>query len=247
MFDECSTGDSKFKVACETCVKDNTVMVEREVTVAEKSGLDGKGSNCQDCEMLFHANKQSGSNSSSMQQQQHQDSNQQQPTRQVTQEERGAREQERKGERRKEQEGRGAEEAEHEQVKKDVTGWTAVTRSKKHRKRTVQIFVKVDGSKVTPMEVCLTDDKVEDVMKRIQKDEDAYVTTQARVLRRNEKLESCGVTDGCMIQVTSRMRGGGRHKDNRNKAEKKRGRGENGQEAQQVELVGVGCREMTQS
>ena len=64
------------------------------------------------------------------------------------------------------------------------------------------------------------------------------MTTQGRVLRRNEKLESCGVTDGCMIQDTSRMRGGGRHKDKRNKAEKKRGRGENGQEDQQVELVG---------
>ena len=60
------------------------------------------------------------------------------------------------------------------------------------QKRTVQIFVKVNGSKVILMEVSLTDDKVEDVMKRIQKDEDAHVTTQGRVLRRNEKLESCG-------------------------------------------------------
>ena len=33
------------------------------------------------------------------------------------------------------------------------------------------------------------------------------------VLRINEKLESSGVTDGCTIQVTSRMRGGGQHKD----------------------------------
>ena len=37
----------------------------------------------------------------------------------------------------------------------------------------IQIFVKVDGFRVTPMEVSLTDDKVEDVMRRIQKDEDA--------------------------------------------------------------------------
>ena len=104
-------------------------------------------------------------------------------------------------------EGWESEEAEHEQVKKDVTGWTVLTR-KMHRKRTVQIFVNGYGAKVTPMEVSLTDEKVEDVMKRIQKDEDAYVTTQGRVLRRNEMLESCGVTDRCMIQVTSRMRGG---------------------------------------
>ena len=52
-----------------------------------------------------------------------------------------------------------------------------MTRCKNHRKRTVQIFVKVDGSKVTPMVVSLTDDKVEDVMKWIQKDEDAYFYT----------------------------------------------------------------------
>ena len=42
-----------------------------------------------------------------------------------------------------------------------------------------------------------------------------------RVLRRNEKLKSCGVTDGCTIQVTSRMRGGGKHKDKKSKSEKK--------------------------
>ena len=42
-----------------------------------------------------------------------------------------------------------------------------------------------------------------------------------RVLRRNEKLKSCGVTDGCTIQVTSRMRGGGKHKEKKSKAEKK--------------------------
>ena len=44
-----------------------------------------------------------------------------------------------------------------EQVKKDVTGRTVVTRSKKQRKRTIQIFVKVDGSKMTPMEVSRRD------------------------------------------------------------------------------------------
>ena len=42
-----------------------------------------------------------------------------------------------------------------------------------------------------------------------------------KVLRRNEKLKSCGVTDGCTIQVTSRMRGGGKHKDKKSKVEKK--------------------------
>ena len=67
----------------------------------------------------------------------------------------------------------------------------------------------------------LTDDKVEDVMRRIQKVEDAYVTMQGKVLRTREKLQICGVSDGCTIQVTSRMRGGGRHKDKKSKVEKK--------------------------
>ena len=48
-----------------------------------------------------------------------------------------------------------------------------------------------------------------------------YVTMHGRVLKRSEKLKSWEVTDGCMIQVTSRMRGGGKHKDKKSKAEKK--------------------------
>ena len=41
------------------------------------------------------------------------------------------------------------------------------------------------------------------------------------VLRMSDELKSCGVTDGCTIQVTSRMRGGGRHKDKKSQVEKK--------------------------
>ena len=40
-------------------------------------------------------------------------------------------------------------------------------------------------------------------------------------MRTKEKLKSCGVSDGCTIQVTSRMRGGGKHKDKKSKSEKK--------------------------
>ena len=120
---------------------------------------------------------------------------------------------------RKEEE-REAEEGGGEQVKKDAMDWTVVTRSKKQKQRRVQIFVKVNWFKATPMEVSLTDDKVEDVSRRIQKNEDAHVTMQGKVLRGNEKLNSCGVTDGCTIQVTSRMRGGGKHKDKISKGEK---------------------------
>ena len=72
------------------------------------------------------------------------------------------------------------------------------------------------------MEVSLTDDRVEDVMRQIQKDEDVYVTMHGKVLRRDEKLKSCEVTDGCTVEVTSRMRGGGKHKDKKGKEEKKK-------------------------
>ena len=71
------------------------------------------------------------------------------------------------------------------EVKKDVTDWTVVTRNRRQRKM-VQIFVKVNGSKATPIEVNLADDKVEDVMRRIQNDEDAFVTMHGRVLKRRE-------------------------------------------------------------
>ena len=177
--------DTKCKVACETCVKDNMFMVTSEITVAGKlhhetvvpgvipqslfvkkigvipetaeipqslsdvrgvvqnieidsfiddlSSVGSQGSNRQDCEVLSHVGKQSGST----QQQQHEESNQQQSTRQVAPEKRRERGKERKGEGGKEEEGTEVEEAEREQVKKDVTGWTVVTRSKKHRKRTL--------------------------------------------------------------------------------------------------------------
>ena len=62
-------------------------------------------------------------------------------------------------------------------------------RSKKQKQRRVQIFVKVNRSKATPMEVSLTDDKVEDVMRQVQNDEDAYVTMQGKVLKTREKTE----------------------------------------------------------
>ena len=65
---------------------------------------------------------------------------------------------------RRDQEGRRNEKEGEAEVKKDVTGWTVVTRNRKQRKM-VQIFVRVNGSKATPMDVNLTDDKVEDVIR----------------------------------------------------------------------------------
>ena len=160
-------------------------------------------------------------------QQQHK-SNQHQPTKnnqhqfikQSAHQERGGESKKERDQEEREKEEREVEEGGSELVEKDVTGWTEVTRKKK--RKTVQIFVKVDGSKVSPMEVSLTDDRVEDVMRRIQNDEDAYVTMHGRVLKKGERLKSCGVTDGCTIQVTSRLRGGGKHKDKKGQKERKR-------------------------
>ena len=108
----------------------------------------------------------------------------------------GGREKGRKDEGGRGQEGKRKEKEREAEVKKHVTDWTVVTRNRRQKKM-VQIFVKVNGSRATPMEVNLTDDKVEDVMRQIQKDEDVYVTLNGKVLRRDEKLRSCGVSDGC--------------------------------------------------
>ena len=152
-------------------------------------------------------------------QQQHM-SSQHQLTKQSTHQERGGeRKKERDQEGRKEEE-RKVEERGSERVKKDAMDWTVVTRKKK--RKTVQIFVTMDGSKVTPMEVSLSDDKVEDVIRRVQNDQDAYVTLHGRVLKRGEKLRSCEVTDGCTVQITSKLRGGGKHKDKKGQRERKR-------------------------
>ena len=166
-------------------------------------------------------------------QQQHKHNNfhskQRQPAEQTVQErERRQREEDEKGQKEREkgvrgkkEKGREAEKEGDKEFKKDVTGWTVVTGSRKQRKKTVQIFVKVDGSKATPMEVSLTDDKVDDVTSQIPNGEDVYVTMHGRILKRSEKLDSCGVRDGCTIQVTNRMRGRGKRKDKKCKAEKK--------------------------
>ena len=42
------------------------------------------------------------------------------------------------------------------------------------------------------------------------------------MLGRSDELKSCRVRDGSTVQVVSRMRGGGRHKDKTSKAAKKR-------------------------
>ena len=233
MIDACFTCDAKCKVACETCVKDNMFMVAGEIIVAGKMDhetvvrgvardiqMDSFIDDLQHCQQGIESPRLRETVSC----RQHKRQRERKKTGEGGQSEEGEqnreeRESVRKSERGKEQGGDGEEE-ERKHVKKDVTGWTVVTRNERQRKM-VQIFVKVDEAKVTPMEVSLTDGKVEDVMRQIQKDEDVYVTMHRKVLRRNEKLKSCGVTDGCTIHVTNRMWSGGRHKDKKNKSEEK--------------------------
>ena len=89
--------------------------------------------------------------------------------------------------------------------------WTVVTRNKKQKRRTVQIFVKVNESKTCPLDVS-PDDKVSDMMKRIPDGGDMYLTSGGRVLRGSDELRSCGVREGSTVQVVRRLRGGGSNK-----------------------------------
>ena len=72
------------------------------------------------------------------------------------------------------------------------------------------------------------------MIRQIQSDKDAYVTMHGRMLRKSEKLKSCEVTDGCTIQFTSRLRGGGKHKNKRSMTETKRNVDESRKKDQQV-------------
>ena len=89
----------------------------------------------------------------------------------------------------------------------------------------VQIFVKMDGSKKFPLMVSPSD-KVDDVMRRILNNvksskSDVYITREGRVLRWCDELRSSGVGDGCTVQIMNVMRGGGKHRNKKNRAEKK--------------------------
>ena len=111
-------------------------------------------------------------------------------------------------------------EGKENEVEKDVTGWTEVTRNK--RKKMVQIFVKVDEMKTVAMEVS-PEDKVQKILNIMSKsDRDVYVTSGGRILKGSDKLKSCEVRDGSTVEVKSRTRGGGKHKDKKGKEEKKK-------------------------
>ena len=80
----------------------------------------------------------------------------------------------------------------------------------------IQIFVKEDGAKTFPMEVPL-DAKVREVARRVlgigsENDQDVCVTSDGKVLHVSDDLRSCGVRDGCTVQLVRRLQGGGRSK-----------------------------------
>ena len=70
-------------------------------------------------------------------------------------------------EREKKEKGDKEEDEKVEQVDEDVMGWTVVTRSRKQRNRTVQIFVKVDGMKTVLREVS-PEYKVQDILNDVR-------------------------------------------------------------------------------
>ena len=117
---------------------------------------------------------------------------------------------------------RAAAEEGNEEVKKDVTDWVEVRRRTRRKSRKmVQIFVKVDGGKTSVMEMEMSD-KVDDIVKKISiSDRDVYVMSGGRILKGSDKLKICEVRDGSTVEVTSRMRGRGRHKDKKSKSDKK--------------------------
>ena len=78
-----------------------------------------------------------------------------------------------------------------------------------------------NGFEVSP------EDRVHKILNTVSgSDWDVFVMCEGKMLRKDDELKSCGVTDGCTMQVMSRMRGGGRHKDQRNRSEKKRDKDE---------------------
>ena len=128
-------------------------------------------------------------------------------------------------------------EGKENEVEKDVTGWTEVTGNK--RKKMVQIFVKVDGMKTVAMEVS-PEDKVQKILNIMSKsDRDVYVTSGGRILKGSDKLKSCEVRDGSTVEVKSRIRGGGKHKDKKGKEEKKK-------QVAQLGMCAMACEQMRQ-
>ena len=147
----------------------------------------------------------------------------------MTKEKRGEREGEerekgRKGERGKKEKGREAEEERDKELDSCDKKQEAEEENVSDLRQSGRVQEDPDGGKSD---------------RRIPNSEDVYVTMYGRTLKRSEKLNSCGVSDGCTIQVMSRMRVGGKHKEKKSKTEKKQA--ESGQTLEQKFVEEVWC------
>ena len=82
-------------------------------------------------------------------------------------------------------------------------------------------------------------DQVSDILRKIPNGtchdkRDVHVTFERGVLRRSDEVKPCGISDGSSVQVTSKIRGGGKHEEKKSKPEKK-------QVAGQESVSGVGA------
>ena len=82
----------------------------------------------------------------------------------------------------------------------------------------LDIFVKVNGSSAFMLDVA-PNVKRSDIVRRITNSVccskcDMCVTFEGQVPRGCDELKSCGISGGSVVQVTRRMRGGGKHKQN---------------------------------
>ena len=123
---------------------------------------------------------------------------------------------------------RQVQEAEKDEKIEEI--WTEVerrTRMQKARmnRQMIQIFIKVNWLKEFLLDVSMTD-KLSDIVRRIPNSagssrQDVYMTCEGRVLRWNDEMRSSGVSDGCTVQNMNKMRGGGKHRNKKDKVEKK--------------------------
>ena len=104
-----------------------------------------------------------------------------------------------------------------EQVQKDEKDGLV---KKVEESQKVQIYAKVDGMKTVVTEMS-PKDEVQKILTVSGGDWHVYATCEGRIPRKDDEMESCGVRDGSTVQVKSRMRGGGRHKDKKSKVEKR--------------------------
>ena len=66
-------------------------------------------------------------------------------------------------------------------------------------------------------------DKIDDIVRRSVGcgKQCVHAICEGRMLRKNDEMKSCGVRDGSTVKIASRLRGGGKHKDNKSKSKKK--------------------------